>query len=628
MAEFTIDINFNLDTSGIEEAEESLATLRDTADELGDSTESIDGSGFADMSASAGETSENIKQASDSMGELGNQTEETNQKMQETADSSASIGTALVGIGGAVGLDMMISKADNVETSWNRLSLTYRDTGVSMDTLKAKTSELQDATGKSGSSIRDYFNQMGIAGITNIDLLTESFNNMSGRAYQTGSTVEQMEGALQRMVMSGNAGAKMLTRLGISNTELANAMGVSATETASAFKELTETERLEVLNKAMGDGTEANEMYKNSFAGLKEQSDIALGGLMVAIGKSILPLAIPVMQTLTNVIRGVTDVFKGLPSPVTSIFGVIGGGIVVVTTFATALGTLGYIGSSVVGGLKSLRDGFSALRGAIGTARLMVQAMQNAESVSMAIRSAWALATGTATTVEEANAVAKASAVAPTTALAIAENSLLLPILLVIGAIVGLVAILWYLYNTNEAVRQHIDNIINEFREFINIVISTGQQIYSFCANALQQFISFTDSASANISNFIRGIVGGFASLPSQITGAMSGVKDAITKPFTDAYNIVKPYIDQIGSAWNSISGIFNGFEGYEGFNGNVGYEGFGNSLNGALASSTSNSSNVTNNFNINGIIEESASEYIVGAVNNHLKKENLIRGV
>ena len=107
----------------------------------------------------------------------------------------------------------------------------------------------------------------------------------------------------------------------------------------------------------------------------------------------------------------------------------------------------------------------------------------------------------------------------------------------------------------------------------------------------------------------------------------MNGVTSAITKPLEDAWNIVKPYVDQIGSAWNSISGIFNGFEGYEGFNGNVGYEGF-NSLNGAIASSTSNNSTVTNNFNINGIIEESASEYIVGAVNNHLKKENLIRGV
>lgn len=41
-----------------------------------------------------------------------------------------------------------------------------------------------------------------------------------------------------------------------------------------------------------------------------------------------------------------------------------------------------------------------------------------------------------------------------------------------------------------------------------------------------------------------------------------------------------------------------------------------------------SNQYDITNNFNINGIIEEEASEYIVGAVNDYIKKQNLIRGV
>ena len=115
--------------------------------------------------------------------------------------------------------------------------------------------------------------------------------------------------------------------------------------------------------------------------------------------------------------------------------------------------------------------------------------------------------------------------------------------------------------------------------------------------------------------------------MPSRINSALSGVTRIITKPFEDAWGIVKPYIDQIGGAWNQISGLFSGFEGYEGFDSGVGYEGF-TSINGAIASSTSNSSNVTNNFNINGIIEEEASQYIVDSVNGYIRKQNLIRGV
>ena len=36
----------------------------------------------------------------------------------------------------------------------------------------------------------------------------------------------------------------------------------------------------------------------------------------------------------------------------------------------------------------------------------------------------------------------------------------------------------------------------------------------------------------------------------------------------------------------------------------------------------------ITNNFNINGIIEEEASQYIVNSVNDYVKKQNLVRGV
>ena len=197
------------------------------------------------------------------------------------------ITTAAAGIAATAGIEQMITTADNINTSWNRLELTFANTGVSMDTLKDKSSALSDATGRSGGTIRDYFNQMGIAGVTNTDLLTSSFEALSGKAYQTGNSIESMETKMQMMAMTGNASGRMLRSLGIDTEDLARAMGVTAEEVSEAFKNMTPEQRIEAITKAMGDGKEANEMYKNSYQGLKERADAAMAGLAGAVGQAI-----------------------------------------------------------------------------------------------------------------------------------------------------------------------------------------------------------------------------------------------------------------------------------------------------------------------------------------------------
>lgn len=605
MPEFVIDINFNLDTSGITEAEAELGNLKDSAEELGGSTE----------------------QASEGMENFKEKTDESNESMQQTTDSAMGLGEALVGIGGAIGLDAMIQTGDNIQTSWNRLSLTFADTGVSMDTLKQKSSELQAATGRSGGEIRDYFNQMGIAGVTNTNLLTSSFEALAGASYQTGKPIQTLQNGLQTMTLTGTASNKMLKNLGLSTEDLAAAMGVTSDQASETFKNLSQEERLQVLTSAMGDGTRANEMYKESYAGLKSQAEASLAGLTGAIGQSILPTVIPALQTAKGVVDGLTGAWKGLPTPITSVLGALGGGVVGITAVVTSFSLLGKVGSTVVGGLKSIKAGYDAMRGAMTTARVIIDAVRNAESITQAVRAALSIATGAETTAEGANAAAKAAGIAPTSALAIAENSLLLPILLVAAAIIGLIAILYYLYNNNEMVRNGINSLIAQFQAFIGMIMQVGQIVVSFVANSISAFLRWVTGGRTSASNLVNAIYNALVSLPSKVSSALSGVKDAITKPFTDAWGIVKPYIDQISGAWNQISGLFSGFEGYEGFDSGVGYEGF-TSINGAIASSTSNSSNVTNNFNINGIIEEEASQYIVDSVNGYIRKQNLIRGV
>ena len=81
--------------------------------------------------------------------------------------------------------------------------------------------------------------------------------------------------------------------------------------------------------------------------------------------------------------------------------------------------------------------------------------------------------------------------------------------------------------------------------------------------------------------------------------------------------------------AWDWLNSAFSGFEGLKPEDAHHGFSGL-DTLNGTI-SSISNSSNsnsliVQNTFN--GLVEESAADYIVGAVNDRLRKEKLLKGV
>lgn len=605
MPSFVIDIDFNINSDALSDAEAELENLKDSAEEVGGSTDG----------------------ATDSMDNFKQKTDEANESMQQTTDSAMGLGEALVGVGSVVGLDALIGNAGKYEDSWNRLSLTFDGTGVSMDTLKQKQSELNAETGRSGGQIRDYFNQMGIAGVTNTELLTSSFEALSGKAYQTNSSVEQMSGKMSMMVMSGMASNRMLKTLGVSTGDLANAMGVTEDQVSDTFKSLSQEERIQALTTAMGSGAEANEMYKSSYEGLKAQAEASLTGLGIAVGQTILPIVIPAMQGAKGMIDSLTGAFKNLPSPVQSFIGLLGGGILGVTALTTAFSLLTKVLSIVWGSVGKIIGLYGKLTTVLTSVRTAVNLMRNAESLSAGVKAVMVSWLGAERVAQIQNAIAKASAIVPTQLLALAENSLLLPILLVIGAIALLVAGLWYLYNNNETVRQGINNLIQQFQQFMMRLEVVKNIIIMFVQVAIQRFMEWVNRGRQSATNLVNSIYNTLVSLPSKVQSAISGITGILTKPFTDAWNTISPLINQIGDGLNQLNPAnWFGAE-YEGFS-SVAYEGLDN-LNGAISSSSSSSSsNIVNNFNIKGIVEEEASQYIVNSVNEHIKKQNLVRGV
>lgn len=149
--------------------------------------------------------------------------------------------------------------------------------------------------------------------------------------------------------------------------------------------------------------------------------------------------------------------------------------------------------------------------------------------------------------------------------------------------------------------------------------------------NVVRTIINVFSQVLSSAKGFINNVVSLFTNLPGRIQSALSGLAGIITKPFTDAWNSVKNY-DWGSLIPDEVSGLL-GVE-YEGFSGtSVGYEGFdsNDTLNNALtsiANTNNNSSQVIFNNEFHGIIEESASEYIVNSMNDYMKRQNLIRGV
>ena len=626
-----IDIDINVNMNNVEEVDE----LSEKLDEVNTKAEDLN------------ETTVSPEMDSNGIDETNEKLDETNEKLQETESSASSLTTALGGIAGVVGIDRMVETADRINTSYNQLSLTFEGTGVSLDTLKTKSSQLSEATGRSGGQIREYFNNMGIAGITNTDLLSSSFESLAGKAFQTNQPIEAMESKMQKMVMTGTASSKMLTGLGITAEDLGRAMGVSGDEATKAFEALDQEGRLEALTTAMGDGKEANDMYKDSYAGLKQQAETAMSGLMGAVGQGVLPVITPMIKGATDVVKQFTDRFKSLPGPVQGTIGAVGGFLAVGTATIGTLGLVGQVGSGVVNGLKSMKSGYDTVKGAMGTAKTMMDALRNSESITEGVRAALAIATGAEATAEGGASAAKGAAIGPTTGLAIAENSLLLPLLLIVGAVVAVIAIMWYLYNTNETVRNGINWLIAQIQAFVNMLIPVAQSIMNFVTTAVSnmgqlptliwnifvRIISFVGQWASNMvsrgisaaQSFVSNVSSVFGGIVGRITSALSGVVNAITQPFKDAWSYVEPYVNKIKEGLDIIN-PFSGFMGYSSFEG---YMGLDDTLNGTISniSNSNSNSNLTVNNNFNGLVEESAADYIVNAVNDRLRREKLLRG-
>lgn len=675
-----IDINFNVENGDLEVASESLQSLTDSANELNtamddistENIENINGDGLENASESAEELSESLDQASqssdnlsESMGileggmllsvgeQLSSMGTGAEGMAQQMNTASINVGQLATNVGMAE--PQMVSLINNISNATFPQSeaMAYvgalQQMGVSADKLgdsATNMDRINDATGMGYAKVMELTQGLRSVGVE-ADNLPSSFN------------------AISFAQANVNGGAETLSQVFKRQASTINEYGLSVDQTVLIMQKLSEqgvqgmkmgSELSKVLKDNNGDISAVEKalgMQSGALANANQVTGQYQGQLQQLADEEA------EHKTLQDQMGAMWDdislSLSGVLSPMGSMVGL--------------MGQIGSVGMSVMG-IRQLASGIGGLTTAINI-------MRNAESLSAGIKTVLATAFGIETVAEEGNAIAKTSAIGPTMGLAIAENSLLLPLLLLVGAILAVVGVLWYLYNTNETVRNAIDGFVNSLRGVLDWIMQIGSIIMEALNQAwitiqnwfnsltnltpqkvteillgivtalnplagliagqlskvlpvfITQATSWLTNTVAKANAIVTGVYNALVTMPDKITSALSGVTSALTKPFSDAWNMINDTIGWISDGIHQISG---GFLGFEGFEGTVGFEGFGNeTLNTSIANSSAKSSNTINqtfNNTFNGIIEQEAGDYIVDTLGRYVKKQNLIRGV
>jgi len=673
MAEYQLELKTNADASALEELIEKLQSMVQLEEETGEYVIAPDAdpsalddvaSSLFDVKEAEDEVEKSSEELDESMKKTQDEVDGLGQKSEESADQVGILGDAMMAIG-ALGLasefQNTATAADNYNVSMAALNTVAQNNGVSMNNVSSSIKKVTDATTISGGQARSFFSLMMNMGVTNTNALADSLVYLQGQSAITGSSVEQMESKMTRLANSDSLGSRQLVGLGLSLNQLAEANNTTTEQISSDWANMTADERIEALNNAMKENSGLVEEMNNTTSAQLTELGQTWAGIEIEVGQSTtgmnqavlglaneglkglkqaitdVPLASelagaamaagslvmsvdPALKTFNNLslavkntadtFRGLKDVATGLPETLSSMKSALTG--VATTAKSAAIATLDL-------GKKTLLAGANAVKAA---------GMWLAEKIQLA-----------------ASAIAKGAAAVASYALAIAEWLLASPLLLIVIIIVAVIAALWYLYNTNESVRAGIDALVQAFWNFIayiqtipaqvmafvTSVIAYFTQLYARIRSALLRVVAAIISTIANwasagasaASGVVNRIVGAFSGIQSRISGALSGVVSAITKPFTDAYNTAKGIWDKITSLGSA--GINIGPIGSAGISlGDVG------SSNRNLVSNITNSNRTGGSVNINmsGIIEKSASEFIVDSINDEIQKQRVIRGI
>lgn len=321
--EVTIAISTDADLSDAETLDDLIQQIREDASDI---PINVDNSGLNETASSTQEVSTEADNAGGEMSEL--------------AATIEGLAGMAVFSEMASGLMEMADAAGSYNDSVMRASLEAEGAGISADAMKDSVSKLSNETGRAGGQIRESFIKATARGITDMNSFETMMEGAGAQATLFGTDIQSMGEKFSNMAMRSSLMERQLASTGITMDELSEAMGMqgaTADEVKDKWKTLSADQRAAILGTAasMNEGKDANDAYKNSWAGLQEKLDIAKSKLFRLAGEVLLPVLVPAIDAVARILDGLGNAFSTLmDGPLGGFISVIGS---VVAAIAVAI---------------------------------------------------------------------------------------------------------------------------------------------------------------------------------------------------------------------------------------------------------------------------------------------------
>ena len=521
----------------------------------------------------ASDTFESVQSAAEGMGESVQEGAEQGTEgmegmeaaAEEAADPLEQITTIIGGLAGAEIFSQLADtlwdfadKAGTFEDSLMRARLEAEGAGISVNDMTDTVSELGRVTGRAGGEIREAFITATARGITDLDSFKQMMIGAGAQATLLGTDIDSMANKMSGLAMRSSVMERTLANTGITVEELGEALGIQGAtidDINAKWETMDTNQRAAALGMAasMNEGKTANEEYKKSWAGLQAQLDIAKGRLERLAGEVLLPVLIPALEVAGRVLNWLGDTISAvMDGPLGGLVSVLGA---VVAGFALVVPAVMAIQGAMALYTASLAPAITATWAllspwlpfiAIGAAIVaLIYAIGNAfgwwsnvstmmDAIWAGIQRLWSAFINHPDVQGLINAITSAW-------------KAMQPVLISI--------IKWVLSffkasgkKDFDLVRTMINAVGTAWRALtapIRLVISVLKTLW----NAFKTGVRQAQSTVNSIGSAFRG-------LPGRITGAVGGVTNAISRPFTNAYNKIIGIVDKIKAKAASIGNI------------------------------------------------------------------------
>ena len=244
------------------------------------------------------------------------------------AVSTGALGSAVGGLatmaGGAVLLGGAVLEAkdalDKASTAQQQnrvftiaLGQSYSQSGTIMKQWSGTMNQVESDTAQSAITVGSMADSYAIAGIRLQSTMKDTMEATTADAYMTGTAVDSVTNGFERMILSGKVLPKTLASFGLSLADL----GV----TSQQFAADTANERAEIIDAAVAKkgGVSANNAYRDSYQGMIQIIMNAWDNFQIAVGNSLLPVVIPVLQDIATAAMWLAHGIQLIPGPVLAV---------------------------------------------------------------------------------------------------------------------------------------------------------------------------------------------------------------------------------------------------------------------------------------------------------------------